>query len=288
MLYIIGIIALILIIYGLILFLKRGNKEFNPKLSLKERRELDKMVEKKAREEEEKEKEKEEKKIEVKIEEKVIQEIPQKIKPIFPSKEINTEISRFATHLDIDNTKLQHSIRNGVQNYISQDFMVALEEFSLATELSPKDTTGFYCRGLTKLKLKNYESAISDFTEAINLKMKEPNAFYYRALAYYNLHDLDNAILNFKGYINLESNSPEAYCDLGICFKEKDKIEEAINNFSLAIQKRPTHGIAYFERGILRHKQNDKESGCADLRKAFGLGYLEADNYLNELCEGIK
>ncbi len=84
------------------------------------------------------------------------------------------------------------------------------------------DAIGFYCRGLTKLKLKNYESAVSDFTEAINLKMKGPNAFYYRALAYYNMRDLDNAILNLKGYINLESNSSEAYYDLGIYLKEKE------------------------------------------------------------------
>jgi len=290
MLYILGILAVIFITYGLILFLKRGNKEFNPKLSLKERRELEKMVEKKAKEEEEEKKEerKEIKIKEVELREEVKEEVIPKVKKIFPSKEIINEISRFETHIDIDNSKVQHSIRNGVQNFLSQDLMVALEEFSLATESNSQDATGFYCRGLTKLKLKNYESAIGDFTEAITLKMKEPNAFYYRALAYYKMRDLDNAILNFKGYINLESDSSEAYFDLGICFKEKENVEEAINIFSLAIKKRPTLGIAYFERGILRHKQNDKEGGCADLRKAFGLGYLEADNYINELCEGTK
>ena len=92
---------------------------------------------------------------------------------MFPSKEIKNEISRFETHIDIDNSKVQRSIRNGVQKFINQDFMVSLEEFSLATEFNSHDATGFYCRGLTKLKLKNYESAISDFTEAINLKMKD-------------------------------------------------------------------------------------------------------------------
>lgn len=282
MIYILGIVAFIFIVYGLILFLKRGNKEFSPKLSLKERTELAKMVEKKVKEE----KEEEEKEIVSEIKEKTAEpEIP-KDKQIFPSKEIINEISRYQTHLDIDNIKVQHSIRTGVQNFIDQNYMVALEEFSLATESNPTDAVGFYCRGLTKLKLKNYESAITDFTETINLKIKGPNAFYYRALAYYSMRDLDNSILNLNAYINLDKNYSEAYFDLGICFKEKDKIEEAIKNFSLAIQKRPTHGTAYFERGLLRHKQNDKAGGCADLRKSFGLGYLEADNYLNELCSG--
>ena len=65
-----GILAVILITYGLILFLKRGNKEFNPKLSLKERRELEKMVEKEAKEEKEEKDKKEAKTIEIQVKEK--------------------------------------------------------------------------------------------------------------------------------------------------------------------------------------------------------------------------
>ena len=282
MLYILGIIAAIIIIFVFIRFLKRGNKEFTPKLSLKERTELEKIVEKKVIEEETVP---EKNKVTIPdVEEKFSEAAVQKTKPVFPTKQIHPEVLRFATHIDLENSKVQHSIRNGVNNFKSEDYKVALEEFSLATESNSHDPVGFYLRGLTKLKLRNYESAISDFSEAINLKMKEPNGFYYRALAYYNIHDIDNAILNLKGYINHESNSPEAYFDLGVCLKEKDKVEEAIKNFALAIQKRPAYEQAYFERGILRHKLGDIEGGCSDLKKAFGLGYLEAENYINELC----
>jgi len=283
MLYIIGVIAAILLIYGLILFLKRGNKEFNPKLTLRERTELEKMVEKKVKEDEAKAEKKEE--IVLDVKEKIAEPVVAKPKPTFPSKEIQNEISKFSSHVDIDNINVQHSIRNGVQNYLNQDLMVALEEFSLAIESNSQDALGYYCRGLTKLKLKNFESALSDFGEATKLGMKEPNALYYRALTYYFMRDLDNAILNFKGYINKEGQSPEAFFDIGICYKEKENKEEAIKNFSLAIQKKPSYEIAYFQRGLLRHEQGDKEGGCADLKKAFGLGYLEADNYLSDLCK---
>jgi len=281
MLYIYIIIGTILLIFGLLIWLKKGNKEFSPKLSLKERTELEKMVEKEVKEEV-KPKAKEE---DVPIAEVEFSEPAEpKSKPLFPSKQSQPEVSKFSTHIDLENSKVQLSIRNGVNNFIGEDYKVALEEFSLATESNPKDPIGFYLRGLTKLKLKNYESAISDFSEAINLKMKEPNALYYRALAYYYKNDIDNAILNFKGYINHESNSPEAYYDLGVCLKQMEKTEEAIKNFALAIQKRPAYELAYFERGLLRHKQGDTEGGCSDLKKAFGLGHLEAENYLNELC----
>jgi len=283
MLYIIGILAAILLIYGLILFFKRGNKEFNPKLTLRERTELEKMVEKKVKEDDTET----EKKVEVvlDVKEKIAEPVVAKPKPIFPSKDIQNEISRFSSHVDIDNINVQHSIRNGVQNFLDQNLMVALEEFSLAIESNSQDALSYYCRGLTKLKLKNYESALSDFGEATKLGMKEPNAVYYRALTYYLMSDLDNAILNFKGYLSKESHSPEAFFDIGICYKDKENKDEAIKNFSLAIQRKPSYELAYFERGLLRHAQGDKEGGCADLKKAFGLGYLEADNYLSDLCK---
>lgn len=285
MLYILGIIALVLTIYGLILFFKRGNKEFSPKLSLREKVELEKMIEKKIKDGDDDEKEKEEKQeIDLDVIEKVTEPVIPKPKPASTSKDINDEISRFETFVDINNSKVQHSIRNGVMNFLNQDYMVALEEFSMATESNPGDPTGFYCRALTKLQVKNYESAIIDFTEAINLKIIGPNAFYYRAKAYYNKQDKENAILNLNAYLDQEKNHPEVYFDLGLCFKEKDQTEEAIKNFSLAIQKRPAFANAYFERGLLRHKQNDKEGGCADLKKAFGLGCLEAENFITELC----
>jgi len=282
MLYIYIILGTIILTLILLLLLKKGNKEFSPKLSLKERTELEKMVEKKASDEKVEPEEKKEGGSVAEVE--FSEPAEPKSKPLFPSKQTQPEVSRFSTHIDLENSKVQLSIRNGVNNFISEDYKVALEEFSLATESNPNDPIGYYLRGLTKLKLKNYESAISDFSEAINLKMKEPNALYYRALAYFYKNDIDNAILNFKGYINQESNSPEAYFDLGVCLKGKDKVDEAIKNFAFAIKKRPSYELAYFERGILRHKQGDIEGGCSDLKKAFGLGHLEAETYLNELC----
>jgi tetratricopeptide (TPR) repeat protein len=115
--------------------------------------------------------------------------------------------------------------------------------------------------------------------------MREQNAFYYRGLCYFFLGDPDNAILNFRSYINSESNSAEAYFDLALCFKQKENDFEAINYLSMAIELNPKYEVAYLERGLLKHKMNDIEGGCADLKKSFNLGYLGAYYYLNERCK---
>lgn len=289
-LYLLGIIGLLLVVLGSMRFFKSGNKEFRPKLSLRERTEMEKFLEKQAKEQEAAAKAKEESGLPEMVKEEKKAEIKnwepntKKAKIIFPADDIKNEISRFSAYLDVNNHKVQHSIRNGVQNYLSQDFKTALEEFSLAVELNSQEPTGYYCRGLTKLKLKNYESAISDFTESIKLNYKEPNPLYYRAKAYYDLKDLDNAILNFKSYITAESGFAEAYYHLGICYKQKEKHTEAIGAFSRALEKEPKFELAYFERGLLKHKVNDKEGGCTDLKKALEMGHLQAYDYVNDLC----
>ena len=298
MLYVIGIIVLLLIVFIVIKIINSRNKAFSSKLTLRERKELEKMLEKKNKIDEVEENDviPETKKVENEVKEKVIEKkevIPAeepaaKIKTIFPSKDIKEEISRFETYTAVNNFKVQNSIRNGVQNFANLDYKVALEEFSLAIELNPQDPTGYFCRGLTKLQLKNFESALSDFSDSINLRYKEPGAFYYRALTYYKLKDIDNAILNFKSYLSAESGFAQAHYDLAICYKEKERLEEAISSFSKALEIDPGFELAYFERGLLKHKANDKDGGCVDLKKALSMGYLKAYDSVRDLCGDRK
>jgi len=56
----------------------------------------------------------------------------------------------------------------------------------------------------------------------------------------------------------------------------------------LAIEKNPKDELSYFERGLLKHKINDKAGGCADLKKALEMGYLEAYDYVSDLCKDKK
>jgi tetratricopeptide (TPR) repeat protein len=102
------------------------------------------------------------------------------------------------------------------------------------------------------------------------------------------MRDLDNAILNFRSYINVESHAPEVYFDLAVCLKLKDNIIESIKNFSLAIDNNPKYEIAYFERGLLKQKNDDIDGACADLKKALALGYNEALDYFNDICKNRK
>jgi len=266
------ILALLFIAFGYVIFKfgKSGKKEFQPKLSHRERAELENKIEKELPESLPKP---------VQEKQKYFQ------KTALPSKNITDEISRFKTFYDIEHDKLTQFIRNGIQKCRNQNYRDALEDFSHAVELRPLEPIGHYCRGLTKLILKNFESAISDFTDCIRLQMKEQNIIYYRGLANYGARDFDHAILDFEGYVKAENNFAEAYFNLALCYKQKRDYQKAIQYFSETINKNPRHEVAYFERALLKDKLGDKEGCIKDLNKAMEMGHLEAYHYIKELSE---
>ena len=267
-----AILALLFIglVYVIYKFGKSGSKEFQPKLSYREKAELETKVEKKIPETSPKPAEEKKKYF---------------LKTALPSKNLSDEYNRFKLFYDIENDKLTQYIRKGIQNGITQNYRGALEDFSHAIEVKPSEPTGHYCRGLTKLILKNFESAISDFTDCIKLQMKEQNIIYYRGLANYGARDFDHAILDFSRYVKMESNFAEAYFNLALCYKQKRDYQKAIQFFTETINKNPRHEVAYFERGLLMDKVGDKEGCSKDLKKAMEMGHLEAYHYIKELSE---
>ena len=143
-----------------------------------------------------------------------------------------------------------------------------------------------------KITMREYADSTKQFLQALCKYNPVFNELFYVGRkpnsAVKLLQDFDNAILNFKSYINAESRFAQAHYDLAICYKEKERLEEAITSFSQAIEINPKFELAYFERGLLKHKVNDKDGGCADLKKALELGYLQAGDFVSDLCEEKK
>ena len=253
-------------------FINSGSKEFQPKLSLHERVVLERNMEDESIEAE--------KEIETPKEIEVPKLISQP-----PQRDTKMEILRFRTYFDIENDRLTKAIRNGIEKCHHNDFKGAIGEFSTAINIKPEDPIGHYCRALIKLRLRNYESSIPDFTEAIRLQMGDANALYYRGVARYNTKDYNGAELDLENYLKAEPNFAEGYYMLGLINKDYKKQNVAIENFSIAISKNARHEAAYFERAIAKNDNGDKEGCCADLKKAYELGHLEAYHYIKQICE---
>jgi|GEM_PF-6179719 len=94
------------------------------------------------------------------------------------------------------------------QLYISlEKEEAAFFEYENALKQHTNDATKsiiYYFRGITYSELEDWESAIEDFTRATKLYPKNPDAFYYLAYAKLQIGDLDSALAEIEVAITMK------------------------------------------------------------------------------------
>jgi tetratricopeptide (TPR) repeat protein len=65
-----------------------------------------------------------------------------------------------------------------------KDYKGAIEDFTKAIKVNPKNPKSYYNRGKAKKEAKDYNGAIEDFTTAIKLKPQYKNAYMQRSETY--------------------------------------------------------------------------------------------------------
>ena len=65
---------------------------------------------------------------------------------------------------------------------LNEDFKSAIKTYSRAINANPNYAEAYYKRGVSYVKLDNYESALDDFTKSIDLKFNNANVFRDRAV----------------------------------------------------------------------------------------------------------
>lgn len=136
----------------------------------------------------------------------------------------------------------------------------AIEDFTKAIELNPKDARFYYYRGKFRiwpcnldepLDLLAVQGAIEDLTKAIELNPGYAAAFALRGAAKFAFEDYPGVMADITKAIELDPKNIAPY---------------------LAVR-----GSAKFQAG-------DKEGACQDLRKAAGLGDKTALGMIKEYC----
>jgi len=114
-----------------------------------------------------------------------------------------------------DKTKETY-IKQGVANTKLERYNQAIEDFSQAIRLDPKNAQYYYKRGITYGNLNQHQRAIEDFNEAIRLNPKYAEAYSNRGFVYMvKLENKKKACSDWK-----------RACELGDC-----------KNLNLAIKK---------------------------------------------------
>ena len=128
----------------------------------------------------------------------------------------------------------------------------ALEDFTHAIQVNPKDSYAYSDRGWVKYLLGKSEALAGNTENALNLYVA--------------------AIIDSDVASRIEPNNVYALHNRGVTKSALGNIEDAIIDFDRAIQINPRYARAYYERGIAKETLGHKEEAKADLEKAKELG----------------
>ena len=180
----------------------------------------------------------------------------------------------------------------------------AVEDYTAAIKLDPKDPSGYFNRGVVLHRQGKTAQGISDLDEAIRLDENDPSGPLNRGLLFLSLGFHDKALADFDHTIALDAKNVDAYINRGYTLHSQGQYDLAIKDFTKAIEispetpwriaiaaiplprtrVRPGHadldhaielepGQAQFynNRGTVHGDQNDHSKAIADFSKAIEL-----------------
>jgi len=166
----------------------------------------------------------------------------------------------------------------------SQQFQNAIEDYTKAIELDPKNPWAYSGRGFAYAYSNQLQEAINDYTKAIELRPPPTLAalnYCSRGDVYHDLGLNQNAKDDYTKAIELDPKHAYAYYGRGSVYVQLGQYHKAEDDFGKAIELNGLSGenIAktYFIRGALYAAEKLPTAACDDFYQA-GLLYLKQNN----------
>jgi tetratricopeptide (TPR) repeat protein len=137
-----------------------------------------------------------------------------------------------------------------------------------------------YQRGRRSEDLKAYGSAIESFTEAIDLDPKNDSAFLHRGYAHFYLGDFAMAVADIGHSMELQPNNSRAYAMRASALAASGRTSEAIADVEQAIQRDPRNAENYLLRANFHQQWGQAQEALNDYGQAIQLAPESAKAYL--------
>lgn len=155
--------------------------------------------------------------------------------------------------------------------YLGENYYrLSVDYLSRALESGMVRKDLFYILGLVHSNIGSYDKSIEYFKES--LKIEETDFLLLAlGLTYYKYNDSDNTIKYLNRVIKV-SNNPKiiekSFFLLGEIYFNQNKISESLDCFNKVIDLNENNASAYFYRGEIFFKYNEKIKARAEWRKA--------------------
>ena len=155
------------------------------------------------------------------------------------------------TYLNLDNQTADSFHKKGIDALDKRDFGAAINYFTTALKLDPKNKSTWLARGYCKDEIHTWKAARKDYDQALEIDPNYVDALLIRA-----------------------TNKDDA-----------GEHKEALKDYNKVIQLEPKNDLAYFNRGNTKFSLGDKKGACEDWTKSKSLGSPYAQDRLNAECK---
>lgn len=162
-------------------------------------------------------------------------------------------------------------IERGNALYKSQQIDRAIEDYSAAIHLDPKNWAAFVNRGNAHLVKKDTSGAIADYDQAIRLNPTSPQAFENRAAAYSTRGNHDLSIADYSTAIKLDANNARLFEERAEAYRSQRAYEKSILDYMEAVRLDPKNSRLLETCIDAIELNNDHKQAIADYTKLISL-----------------
>jgi tetratricopeptide (TPR) repeat protein len=144
----------------------------------------------------------------------------------------------------------------------------AIEHFTEAIDLDPKNDSAFLHRGCARYYLGDFAGAVSDISLSIKLQPNNSRAYMMRASALVSIGRTNDAIADVTQAIQRNPNDAENYLNRADLDQQIGLTQKALDDYGQAIQMAPDSVKAYLGRASILRTQGQLPQSLSDCSKA--------------------
>jgi len=148
------------------------------------------------------------------------------------------------------------------------DFARAIDDYSHAIAINPRNAGVFNDRGTSYRANGQYELSILDYDQALVLNPQSAMALSNRCFAKAVVDRLEEALVDCNESLRLRPGDPSTLASRGFAFLKLGSSKLAIADYDAQIRASPGNPYALFGRGIGKRMTGDLSGGNADMAAA--------------------
>lgn len=191
--------------------------------------------------------------------------------------------------IEADDENAEAFTTRGVAYFEQKEYSNALLDYDQAIRLSPQAYRPYYNRALLKTAQNDLDGALKDYSDAIRFvpdtaRQAASDLYLNRGQLFATKGQTQPAITDFTKAIDLNPKNSLALYNRGNLYFEQKNLPGAVADFQKSAESNPEFGKAFYGLGLAQLLNNQRETGCLNLKQAQKLDYADAVNAVNQYC----